>query len=61
MSDCMERVKGIEPSPQAWEAGILPLNYTRIDKCMIYYKPNRRQDQDVWRIFKMFSEFMEML
>ena len=23
------RVKGIEPSPQAWEAHILPLNYTR--------------------------------
>ena len=26
----MERVKGIEPSPQAWEAGVLPLNYTRV-------------------------------
>ena len=26
----MERVKGIEPSPKAWEAFILPLNYTRI-------------------------------
>jgi len=25
----MERVKGIEPSPQAWEAHVLPLNYTR--------------------------------
>jgi hypothetical protein len=23
-------VKGIEPSPQAWEAGVLPLNYTRM-------------------------------
>jgi hypothetical protein len=28
-SGSMERVKGIEPSPQAWEAGVLPLNYTR--------------------------------
>ena len=27
----MERVKGIEPSSKAWEAFILPLNYTR--KC----------------------------
>jgi hypothetical protein len=27
----MERVKGIEPSSQAWEARILPLNHTRID------------------------------
>lgn len=26
----MERVKGIEPSFPAWEAGVLPLNYTRI-------------------------------
>ncbi len=27
----MERVKGIEPSQPAWKAGVLPLNYTRID------------------------------
>ena len=25
----MERVKGIEPSYEAWEAAVLPLNYTR--------------------------------
>ena len=25
----MERVKGIEPSCAAWEAAVLPLNYTR--------------------------------
>ena len=25
----MERVKGIEPSWSAWEADVLPLNYTR--------------------------------
>ena len=25
----MERVKGIEPSLEAWEASVLPLNYTR--------------------------------
>lgn len=25
-----ERVKGIEPSYAAWEAAVLPLNYTRI-------------------------------
>ena len=30
----MERVKGIEPSYAAWEAAVLPLNYTRIrDDC----------------------------
>ncbi len=27
----MERVKGIEPSYAAWEAAVLPLNYTRGD------------------------------
>ena len=26
-----ERVKGIEPSYAAWEAAVLPLNYTRVD------------------------------
>ena len=29
------RVKGIEPSPQAWEARILPLNYTRPEQWML--------------------------
>lgn len=26
----MERAKGIEPSSQAWEARILPMNYARM-------------------------------
>ena len=26
----MERVEGIEPSTKAWEAFVLPLNYTRV-------------------------------
>jgi hypothetical protein len=36
----MERVKGIEPSLQAWEARVLPLNHTRI-QCLIssYHSP----------------------
>ena len=32
LSKKMERVKGIEPSSQAWEAHILPLNHTRTGK-----------------------------
>jgi hypothetical protein len=28
----LERVKGIEPSQSAWEADVLPLNYTRMHK-----------------------------
>jgi hypothetical protein len=26
---CLERVMGIEPTPSAWKAEVLPLNYTR--------------------------------
>ena len=29
----LERVEGIEPSTKAWEAFVLPLNYTRITRC----------------------------
>ena len=31
----VERVKGIEPSCPAWEAGVLPLNYTRERELLI--------------------------
>lgn len=30
----LERVKGIEPSYAAWEATVLPLNYTRFGVCL---------------------------
>ena len=30
----MERVKGIEPSYEAWEAAVLPLNYTRSERSL---------------------------
>ena len=33
----LERKMGIEPTPSAWEAEVLPLNYSR--KGMIYYMP----------------------
>ena len=38
----LERVKGIEPSPQAWEARILPLNHTR---AMIFCSRTTRSAQ----------------
>jgi hypothetical protein len=38
----MERVKGIEPSYEAWEAAVLPLNYTRMDAVPAQY--SRRQE-----------------
>ena len=28
----MERVMGIEPTYSAWEADVLPLNYTRVER-----------------------------
>jgi hypothetical protein len=28
----MERVRGIEPPYAAWEAAVLPLNYTRVGR-----------------------------
>jgi hypothetical protein len=34
----MERVKGIEPSSQAWEARILPLNHTRFREPGVLYQ-----------------------
>ena len=33
------RVKGVEPSYPAWEAGVLPLNYTRIFGKVTYALP----------------------
>ena len=34
----LEQVKGIEPSYSAWEADVLPLNYTCIDLGIIAYQ-----------------------
>ena len=34
----MERVKGIEPSYAAWEAAVLPLNYTRAPSPTISFR-----------------------
>ena len=31
----LERVKGIEPSYAAWEAAVLPLNYTRLGQILL--------------------------
>jgi hypothetical protein len=39
----MERVKGIEPSYAAWEAAVLPLNYTRIGADISAVCPNLQE------------------
>ena len=41
----VERVKGIEPSYAAWEAAVLPLNYTRASAA-----PRQRRLYDVWAL-----------
>ncbi len=33
----MERVTGIEPAYRAWEASVLPLNYTRLGNLQSVY------------------------
>jgi hypothetical protein len=43
----MERVMGIEPTLPAWKAGVLPLNYTRIE---VYGGSGRNRTADT-RIF----------
>ncbi len=46
----VERVKGIEPSYAAWEAAVLPLNYTRIrdaDPIINGQSPRNRDPQAV--------------
>ena len=35
----LERVEGIEPSTKAWEAFVLPLNYTRSERLTLYQMP----------------------
>ena len=33
----VERMKGVEPSCPAWEAGVLPMNYTRMVEIYFVY------------------------
>ena len=42
----LERVKGIEPSSQAWEARILPLNHTRFHWANLYQNSCPRATTD---------------
>jgi hypothetical protein len=38
----MERVMGIEPTPSAWKAEVLPLNYTRQTRYLCIESGNSR-------------------
>jgi hypothetical protein len=50
----MERVKGIEPSSQAWEARILPLNHTRFPGDLLPYSCLARKSRVFLFIFLFF-------
>lgn len=39
----MVRALGIEPRTPAWKAGVLPLNYARVQRVLLIYVPRHRQ------------------
>ena len=43
-SGCMERTMGIEPTLEAWEAPVLPLNYTRLSALQTLSKNHGQRD-----------------
>ncbi len=53
----MERVMGIEPTRPAWEAGVLPLNYTRklekfrVSSFRFQVRNSERGSADIWLLF----------
>ena len=52
----MERVKGIEPSCEAWKASVLPLNYTRVQ--LAHILAHRLALSIGLRIFSPSNEFV---
>ena len=44
----VERVEGIEPSTKAWEAFVLPLNYTRLKRLTLYQKSEQMRSFYSW-------------
>ncbi len=38
-----EQVTGIEPAYPAWEAGVLPMNYTCIDSIIVQWEDKVKQ------------------
>ena len=43
----LERVMGIEPTYPAWEAGVLPLNYTRVYRRACYFTTEGEDMQEL--------------
>ena len=51
----MERVTGIEPALSAWEAEVLPLNYTRVAPVDVRPRCVRKSNPDSGRLRKSIS------
>ena len=54
----MERVTGIEPALPAWEAEVLPLNYTRVAPVDVRLRCVRKSNPDSGRLRKSISELL---
>lgn len=52
----MERVTGIEPALSAWEAEVLPLNYTRVAPVDVRPRCVRKSNPDSGRLRKSISD-----
>ena len=48
LAAALERIMGIEPTYPAWEAGVLPMNYIRVQE---YYSTSRKEMQEDFSLF----------
>ena len=51
----LQRMGGIEPLTQAWEAGVLPLNYIRVP---LLYHPGGGMSRSMGKFFRSRSDFL---
>jgi hypothetical protein len=55
----LERVKGIEPSSEAWEAPALPLSYTRAVNIFLFF--SSLESLVATRFAPVFGRFLHLL
>ncbi len=56
----LERAKGIEPSYEAWEAAVLPLNYARVWMLFIFFDALSKH-KNFKRFFSVFFLNLRLL
>ena len=47
----VEQVKGVEPSYQAWEACVLPMNYTCVESSLSIARPGKKMQEKSFGLF----------